>query len=415
MFLRSVSIYFVFNVISSLLPILTLPIFTRYLSPADYGTLAMFTIITMFAGNFMRMEINSALKREYASSEETFPVHISTAFIFSNILLFVVTTIFVLLLPFFPEVDGISRWWLFGILIIAYLRIHSVVLHHLLQLNNRALLFSIWGLVVSLGTYGIAISLLVTTSLTWESRAWAELVVALVAFPASLYFLRKDYHLAWRFNYTVLKSMLRFSFPLLVTSMITYTLATADRIFIANLVGTNELGLYTVAIQISAAMGLFFSTLLPAWESWIFIRKKGVRKDNIRKILFRFALITLASACLCLILPPVLRFIFPYLTNKNFAGGEAFLGATLVSASAAGLFSLLAPLIVYHGKTTLIAVINLFMLAISLVCLYFFIKIWGTVGAPYAITFTYSLGILLMIFFVIKNTYANAITTRTVH
>jgi len=152
--LRSFSSYFVFNVLSALLPIVTLPLFTRYLTPADYGVLAIFNIVAMFAGNFFRLELNSALKREYVEGFGTFSRYVSTAFAFSHFLLLLCALVLLLLMPWMHAFHGIGVQWYFVVLLLAYLRFHTVCLHHLFQLSNRAVLFGASGLVATHVTFG---------------------------------------------------------------------------------------------------------------------------------------------------------------------------------------------------------------------------------------------------------------------
>jgi len=97
----------------------------------------------------------------------------------------------------------------------------------------------------------------------WQARAWSDVFVAIVAFPIAIYFLRRDYALKWHFDIASLEKMLRFSSPLLLTSMLSYVLISADRLFIAEMVGSQELGLYTVAVQLASAMGMFIGAALP--------------------------------------------------------------------------------------------------------------------------------------------------------
>ncbi|KAJ8134704.1 hypothetical protein OY671_012083, partial [Metschnikowia pulcherrima] len=79
---ESVSIYSVFNVSSAVVPIMALPILTRYSTPEDYGSFTIFTIVSMFAGNAFRLESNMALKREYVEAPQKFSPYVSSATVF---------------------------------------------------------------------------------------------------------------------------------------------------------------------------------------------------------------------------------------------------------------------------------------------------------------------------------------------
>ncbi len=56
---------------------------------------------------------------------------------------------------------------------------------------------------------------------------------------------------AWRFSMSLGKSMLRDGWPLIVSAILTMTYLRIDQIMIGNMIGSKELGLYSVAVQIS--------------------------------------------------------------------------------------------------------------------------------------------------------------------
>jgi len=55
----------------------------------------------------------------------------------------------------------------------------------------------------------------------------------------------------WRFSMSLGKSMLRDGWPLVVSAILTMTYLRIDQIMIGNMIGSKELGLYSVAVQIS--------------------------------------------------------------------------------------------------------------------------------------------------------------------
>jgi len=398
--LKSFSIYFVFNIINAILPIVTLPFFTKYLTPDDFGTLTVFTIACMVSAVLFRMEINIVLKRQSVESKELLTTYLSTAFVFSHLMFLVGLVLIGLAQLFIPSWDQKLSIWALMVLFISYSRFQTVNLHHLFQINNRALIYGIWGLLASLGSYGGAFLFLMATSLKWEARAWAELLVAIVGLFPAIYFLKKDYSLRWQFDYSVLKDTLRFSLPLLPGSFISYLFMVSDRLFLAKLVGPKELGLYSVAIQLSSAVSLFLGAILPPWESWLFNLKEGITSTNIDRILARFLLVSVAMILLMFVLPVFLNWVLPFLTSKNFLDAKYYLLPTMASATVSGLFALLIPVVTYLKQTAVIAVVHGVMLIINFSVLYPFIKFWGTAGAAYAVVTSYVLCGMGLIFFI---------------
>ena len=399
---KSVSTYFIFNVLSALIPIFAIPFLTRYLTPEEFGLFTVFTVISMFAGNIFRLELNMALKREYVDNPKDFSKFISTAFVFSTFMLIPYCLIVFLAMPFVDTFYEIPLSWMILIILLSYFRSQIINLHHLWQITNKALPYGIWGLIATASVFVITIILILFKSADWQSRAWAEWIIGLISLLIAVYFLRKDYALKWRFEQGVLTKMLRYSLPLLPSTLMGYIFLVSDRIFITEFGGMYELGLYSVAVQIAGSVGLIYGAILPAWESWIYTKLGSINRTAIRIIFMRLFIIILLSALMMTILPQILKFLMPYLTGKSFASAEAFLFPCLLSAISAGFFSLCKTPLLFMRRTTTIAYIDVSMLVINVICMYFFVSQMGAIGAAYALAITFTYGSLLQLFFVFR-------------
>jgi len=157
-----------------------------------------------------------------------------------------------------------------------------------------------------------------------------------------------------------------------------------------------------VAVQIAGSVGLIYGAILPAWESWIYTKLGSINRTAIRIIFMRLFIIILLSALVMTILPQILKFLMPYLTGKSFASAEAFLFPCLLSAISAGFFSLCKTPLLFMRRTTTIAYIDVSMLVINVICMYFFVSQMGAIGAAYALAITFTYGSLLQLFFVFR-------------
>lgn len=402
MHLKSVSIYFIFNVLSALVPILALPFLTRYLTPSDFGLITSFTIVSMFVGNIFRLELNMALKREFVEENDSFSQYISTAFVYSIMMLIPYCLLVLLMIPFVDTIYNIPVSWVLLIILLTFFRFQIINLHHLWQITNKAFPYGLWGLVAIVAVYALTFTLILLNEADWQARAWAEWWVGLISLPIAIYHLRKSYSLRWKFDLNILKKMLSFSLPLLPSTLIAYFLLVSDRIFISEFAGLYELGLYSVALQLAASADLIFKAILPAWESWIFTKFGKINQEAIRIILKRLLMISLLSALALLLLPQILKFLMPYLTDKSFASAEIFLFPCLLLVVSAGFFRLFKSPLIYMRRTTTIAYINISMIVVNIISMYIFVSEWGAIGAAYALAMTFSFGSLLQLYFMVK-------------
>ena len=64
-FLKNSSIYLISTIVTALTAFITLPIYTRYLSPSDFGILALFGIFGMVTSRLLSFGITAATYRYY--------------------------------------------------------------------------------------------------------------------------------------------------------------------------------------------------------------------------------------------------------------------------------------------------------------------------------------------------------------
>lgn len=399
--LRSLSIYFIFNVLSALMPILALPLFTKYMSPDDYGTWTAFSIMAMYFSTINRWEINNALKLRFSLDPEKLPLYCSTAYIFGCGELVFFGALWLITLPLNQGWLGVPAIWIFGVILLSFFRYQIVNLHQLLQLQNRAILYGIWSFLANMALYGIAILLLIYGKMDWKARAWSEVVVGAVSFMVASSYLRKDFGLRWEFSLGALFSMLKLCSPLMVSELIAYLVVTLDRLFIAKFLGTEQLGLYVVAAQLSSAMSLIFSSIAPAWEASIY-RKEANNSLHIRRRLATFAACVFFVGMVLTILPTILTVILPFLTSRDYSDAEMYIFPTTFVAAAGGLFRMLKPMVVFLNKTKIFLIINCGMIFFGCAGIMVCIPVMGAAGAAYALASAYIAGGLVIILSITK-------------
>ena len=87
---RSAGVYGTSNVIERAIPFLLMPVMTRFLSPSDYGVVAMFAVLVSLASPLVGLNLPGAIHRKYFDRE-----NIDFAAYVSNCLVVVVFSIVV--------------------------------------------------------------------------------------------------------------------------------------------------------------------------------------------------------------------------------------------------------------------------------------------------------------------------------
>jgi len=261
--LRHSTTYSIANFLNRMVSFVMIPIYTRYLSPADYGILELITITLNILSIVLAAGITEAVSRFYFDYKETKDRNkVISVGLISFILLGVAS--FTFLAPsssFMSEtILGSSEYSSFFLIAIGYMSIGFVlqVIFAYFRVTRQSIsltLSNLAGLVVSLslnilfvvilqiGVKGILLATLISQSLQ-----------VLVLLPIILK--RVGFH----FDLNLFKNMFSFGFPI-IFSQISHQLVTAsDRFFIKAFTSLADTGLYSLGYKLGALVITFVAT-----------------------------------------------------------------------------------------------------------------------------------------------------------
>jgi O-antigen/teichoic acid export membrane protein len=264
---RDLLIYGSGDVIVRASALLTLPIYTRILTPAEYGVWAFVLSGVAFVLPFMLLGGDSAYSRYFFEAETLEDRRLLT----STWLIFLTGWSVGVTLLVLPAAGDIAEWSigrhdarLFAIgLLVVPATVVTIMLGQALRNEFRAVIYSL----LSVFTVAISISfgLVAATVLGWGVTgvvAGTLLGLALVL-PFRVWSAR--HLLRPVFSTDLLRDLLSFGVPLVPISVAWWVFSMSDRIILGRLTTLHELGLYSVAITLSALLGLLIGSLGQAW------------------------------------------------------------------------------------------------------------------------------------------------------
>jgi len=253
--------------------IVLVPIYTRFLLPADYGLMSLVSMITTMTGVVMMLGQNGSLTLFFRSSQaETsedevrsllFSV-VTFTLLFSGFVFALLLVVGPALMPYLvrsgeltfdPYVIVGLATALFGIplgLLQAVNRARGQALTHtLFQLTNFTLNtgFTIW-FVVALRQGGLG-------------SLKGTLVAAALLCPVALWLLARE--MKPRFSAPWLRKSVAFGLPLVPHYFAGWILTFADRYMLERLRSLTEVGLYSLAYNVSMVLNLVASSINQAW------------------------------------------------------------------------------------------------------------------------------------------------------
>jgi O-antigen/teichoic acid export membrane protein len=267
------AIYGLGGLVQRILAVLLLPVYTRYLSPSDYGTVETLIALTTVLVITLRLGITSAFFRFYFDSPEPaqrrlvlrtsfwFTMAMSTAGLAAGTVLA-------------EEIASV----LFGSAAEAELVVAAFVglwaqmnyeqLTSLFRVEERSIAFVAASLANIFLTVAATLTLVVALDRGPLGVIVGNLTGTLLVYAALVGYRREQ--LGLQFDRSLLREMNRFGIPLVPTALFLWVTNFSDRFFLVKLADTEEVGLYSVGVRIASALALLLTAFRTAWPAFAY-------------------------------------------------------------------------------------------------------------------------------------------------
>ena len=266
---RDVFVYGAGDLLLRATAFITLPIYTRILTPADYGVWAYVGSGVSLLTAFLILGGDSAYARFYFEAKTLEAKQVLTSTWFGFLALWSGTIILVIV-PFSGYVSGwafsTSKWGLLIALslLTAPLSLMNSLLGQVLRNEFKPKLFTVLNVIYVLS--GVVLSIVFAAVLGWGVTGLAAggLVGAVLMIPPRIWFAR--HLLRPTFRPALLGELLRFGVPYVPGSLAWWVFGLSDRIVLGRLSTLREVGLYSVANSATSGLSLLSGSLGQAWS-----------------------------------------------------------------------------------------------------------------------------------------------------
>jgi O-antigen/teichoic acid export membrane protein len=382
-FARDALVYGAATVLSRATSILVVPIYTRFLSTADYGVIDLLTIAGTLVLLTVAIEISQAVARflPEGTDEERIAIA-STALVFS-----------VGAYAIFGVVGWIAateiRTWLIGDAaddLTVRLAVVATCLNGIFQLTAgvlrfqlRASRFAIATLSSSVVTIAVGVLLLTVAGMGIDAIFVGQIVGGMIGILFCAAFSRRLYRPILDFEW--LGPMLRFSAPLVPSSIGVFVLLFVDRFAISQLMTVADVGVFGIGYRLASAVSLLSVGAQMAVTPLVYARHADPATPKALEQIFRHfvAAALLVGLVLSLFAEDILRII----TTPAYFGGAVVVPLLVPALFLANLYVFM-PGLEIAKRTAAFAVINLSGALLNLALNFLFIPILGILGAALA-------------------------------
>lgn len=334
------------SIFSKLIAVALLPLYTRYLSPADYGAAEVLFAAVVAASIVIRLGVIEAVLRFYYKAGEEPGRVVAGSF---AALFWLSTAAALIALPFAGPLSealldepapDLVRIAIGGLWV---LTLHEYLLT-LFRLEERARAFFTVTIANVLAAIGLTVALVVGQ----DEGARGLLLGSYVSgglFVLGLIVVHRR-RLSLRVDRGLLRRMLRFGLPTMPAELSLYLLNFVDRIVIVRYVGLAEAGLYALAVKFAQAVNVLVRGFQLAWPPLAY----SIRDDDEARRAYALIVTWFVAGCAFVVAGMWLlaRWIARALAAPEFF--QSYEAVGLISA-AVTLYALYMVLVVILGRT----------------------------------------------------------------
>jgi O-antigen/teichoic acid export membrane protein len=392
------------SILSKLIAVALLPLYTRYLSPTDYGAAEVLFASVVSVSIVVRFGLIEAVLRFYYKDDEDPRRVVASTFAglfwFSTLAVLIALPLAgpigeALLDPDKPaEVAAapeLARLAVGGLWVLTMFEF----LLTLFRLEERARAYFVTTILNVLATIAVTIALVVGAEegarglLLGSYATGAAFVLGLIA----MHWRR----LSLRFDPALLRRLLRFGLPTMPAEVSLYLLNFADRIIIVRFLGLAEAGLYSLAVKFAQAVNVLVRGFQLAWPPLAY----SIRDDDEARRAYATVMTLFVAACAFVVTGMWLfsRWIARVLADPRFFDSWEAVGLISTAVTLYAIYMVMVVILGRTGRTEFNLPAALAALVVNIALNLILVPTLGIVGAGIALVVSYGIVVVLMYVF----------------
>jgi len=385
---RHSAVYGLGGIVSRVLAVFLLPLYTRFLDTEDLGAVGLIVALSAVLVTILRLGISSAFFRFYFDSTD--PVRrrlvVRTSFWFTMASATAGLAGGVLLAEPIADLLGLDdanlvRAGFVGI----WAQMNYEQLTSLFRAEERSTAFVLASLANIAVTVGATVLLVVACEQGALGVIVGNFTGTLVVYLALLAVHREQ--LGLQFSRPLLREMNRFGIPLVPAALALIAVNFSDRFFLVHLASLDEVGLYEIGVRIASAMVLLLTAFRMAWPAFAY----SIEDDAEAKRTYAFVLtyLVVVASWLALALGLLAPWLVRLLTQPEFYEGERVVAPLAFGGMAYAAYIVMAIGVGRAKRTQFNWVITGFAAVVNVVLNLILIPPYGIMGAAVATVASY--------------------------
>jgi O-antigen/teichoic acid export membrane protein len=292
---RHSAIYGIGGILSRVLAVLLLPLYTSYLGTEGFGKIELVTALNTVLVIVLSAGIASAFFRFYFDSKDEAhrTLVVRTTFWFTMTM---ATLGLVFGFAFAPQIAhalglGDDPWLVRAGAVGLWAQMNYQQLTNLFRVEERSVQFVIASIANILITVGATVLLVVGLHKGATGAVVGNFIGTLAVYLVLLAYRR--YQLGLQFDGRLLREMNRFGLPLVPSALALWAITFIDRLFLSHYKGVAEVGVYSLAVRVSSVIVFLMIAFRLAWPAFAY----SIEDDSTAKRTYSYVLTYLLFVC----------------------------------------------------------------------------------------------------------------------
>jgi len=397
-FFRHTIIYLCFAFLNKGLSFLLVPLFTRYLTPEDYGIYALFLTAVMICEPFISFCVVDAIGNVYfAPARFDIRDYVSTL-MFLCIGMLTLQILLIGGLVLFPlKKFEVSSFFLFAPLV-AFSNIMIGALGWMWQLKEKPVPYGRFNLYYMSSQLFLQVLVTVFWKMGWRGVLCAQGILALITIVLALIILRKNNWLGFCFSKNCLRYGLKFGLGYIPNVLSMRLNDSIGRLCVSQRYNLSETGIYSAGQKLGGILNVFNQSFINVYRPWLFKKLAGDDRKGKRKIILSVGF-ACASVAVFALGGSLCMYIFSgFILGQNFVKSQAYVLWSVLANAIHGMNTIVSFFIYQTGKSWLMSLITITVITLNALLTWYFIGVFGMIGAAYAPVLAWALTLTLSIF-----------------
>jgi len=281
------AIYTISSFLTKAIGIILIPIYTRFLTPDDYGIIAIVVPLVQAFFILFSFGVPSATSRfhfDFTDRSEEQKNFFGTVLLFMSILGFTLSFLFSifgkpLFMKIFPGID-FYPYIILAIWIAFFMLVYNFKLT-IFRVRNMSLNYGLFSVLKFTGIVVLTIITVVHFGMGALGRVLSEFIIVLLVFVVGWILVLKDIN--FRIVKSHLKAALKYALPVIPHTFSGIILSLAAKYFLNLNQGLSSAGLYNIGFLIASIMNLIVYSINLSWAPF-FMKLASEKKDDAKPI-----------------------------------------------------------------------------------------------------------------------------------